>query len=223
MKKSLAFIIFAVCIFSLVACNNTTGIIGGADGPVTVLVGEISSNTQNGMSSYINEAIALTKEAAIPAKDEIFVQNYAVKGEMYDIMKAIADADFSKPSAIKLVSVDKTATLEKTGSDANSELYLLMKFDKFSLQSFAVSHNASFGANTVAATSVLTNSTGYVKPDDFKGEFALVLEYPGEFSSMVSFTEKGDAVIAQSIFIKNGDISKVFSDADVVFSITEVK
>ena len=48
-------------------------------------------------------------------------------------------------------------------------------------------------------------------PKDFKNNFALFVQYDGEYSAIVSFSEFGDGVISANMsFVKNGDKDNVF-------------
>ena len=48
-------------------------------------------------------------------------------------------------------------------------------------------------------------------PKDFKDDFALFVQYEGEYSSIVSFSKFGDGVISANMaFVKNGDKDNVF-------------
>ena len=43
-------------------------------------------------------------------------------------------------------------------------------------------------------------------PKDFKNDFALYLQYDGDYSAIVSFSEYGDGVISANMsFVRNGD------------------
>lgn len=43
-------------------------------------------------------------------------------------------------------------------------------------------------------------------PKDFESDFSLFLQYDGEYSAIVSFSEYGEGVISANMsFVKNGD------------------
>ena len=49
-------------------------------------------------------------------------------------------------------------------------------------------------------------------PKDFKNNFALFVQYEGDYSAIVSFSEFGDGVISANMsFVKNGDKDNVFT------------
>ena len=69
----------------------------------------------------------------------------------------------------------------------------------------------TYGAENLAALTILTNSRGYIMPKDFKDDFALFVQHEGEYSAIVSFSKFGDGVISANMaFVKNGDKDNVF-------------
>ena len=71
--------------------------------------------------------------------------------------------------------------------------------------------NSSYGSENLAALTILVNNRGYIMPKDFKNNFALFVQYEGDYSAIVSFYEYGDGVIsANASFVKNGDKDNVF-------------
>ena len=82
---------------------------------------------------------------------------------------------------------------------------------KLNFSTLASLINASYGAENLAALTILTNSRGYIMPKDFKNNFALFVQYEGDYSAIVSFSEFGDGVISANMsFVKNGDKDNVF-------------
>ena len=68
-----------------------------------------------------------------------------------------------------------------------------------------------YGAENLAALTILINSRGYVMPKDSKNNFALFVQYEGDYSAIVSFYEYGDGVISANMsFDKNGDKDNIF-------------
>ena len=48
-------------------------------------------------------------------------------------------------------------------------------------------------------------------PRDFKNDFALFVQYEGDYSAIVSFSKYGDGVISANMsFVKNGEKDNVF-------------
>ena len=66
--------------------------------------------------------------------------------------------------------------------------------------------NASrFGANKLAAASVTSQQEGYVMPE-FEGNFGILLEYNGAFSSFTAYEKIGEGVIESTTnFVYNGE------------------
>lgn len=207
MKKTLLFVFAALVLLTMTACNDSSsiGVIGGADGPTAILVADGSFGPiMDGSTdeAYINEALKHTQTAAELAADDELVTLYTTHGEMYDMIKGIAKNDYSQPVEIYKLTIDGQKVLENADGSEFSKLYELKKFRPIS---FASSYNGTFGGTVLAATSVLSEQEGYIKPAEFKEDFALYLVYDGEFSSFVSFSEIGESVIqANMTFIKNG-------------------
>lgn len=209
MKKTLLFAISAIVALSLIGCEHSTiGIIGGADGPTAVLVGTRSDeNDQSDTTTYIDEAIKHVVNGAALAADEAYIDTCVAKGSnVREVLAQIASADYSAPDTIYELRIDKLAAIAQKQDTEDDEQYVkLLSLDKFKLLSLATSYNGLDGAATIAATSLLTEREGYVKPSDFAGDFALYLKYNSEFSAFVEFSQIGDQVImAEMTFIKTG-------------------
>lgn len=66
--------------------------------------------------------------------------------------------------------------------------------------------NGTQGAETVAATSLLTRHQDYIEPAGWPGDTLLVLKYSGGYSSMISFMTSGEGIIeASASFVKTGE------------------
>ena len=227
MRKFVAILAVVLCTCTLFACKDTVGVISSADGPTTITVGNLTDEAS--LSSYIDAAVALVKNAAIPAADEDFISLYAVRGEMYDIMSTIGKGDYSSPVKVQIITPDRNATLKAIEeSGENTEFSMLYKMGKFGLGSFASSYNATFGANTLAATSVLTAETGFAMREGFGDDFAVILTYGGDYSALVSYSKLGEVIRAQAFFIRNAqsgnaEIENVLSDIGMVYTIHDVK
>ena len=133
-------------------------------------------------------------------------------------------ADYSKPSAIYHLSADKDqiiANIEALAGEEIAEVDLekLLSHRKLSFAVIPNLINASYGPQNLAAISILTNSRGYIMPEDFKDTFALYFEYDEGFSALVTFAEFGDGVISANMsFVNNGDRDNIFRR---VFEITQ--
>ena len=216
------------------------GIIGGADGPTSIIVGdnanvieqedydnfyvEVKKNTTKVDDFYIDEAIKLIEESGKLASDKDFISLYTTDDEMTSQMLELGVADYSKPSAIYHLSADKEQIIANIKALAGEEiievdLEKLLNHKKLSFAVLPSLINASYGPQNLAALTILTNSRGYVMPKDFKNDFALYFEYDGGCSALVTFSEFGDGVISANMsFVINGDKDNIFRR---VFEITQ--
>ena len=220
--------------------NTSIGIIGGADGPTSIIVGdnvnvieqedydnfyvEVKKNTTKVDDFYIDEAIKLIAESGKLASDKDFISLYTTDDEMTSQMLELGAADYSKPSAIYHLSADKEQIIANIKALAGEEvaevdLEKLLNHKKLSFAVLPSLINASYGPQNLAALTILTNSRGYVMPKDFKNDFALYFEYDGGCSALVTFSEFGDGVISANMsFVINGDKDNIFRR---VFEITQ--
>lgn len=220
--------------------NTSIGIIGGADGPTSIIVGdnvnvieqedydnfyvEVKKNTTKVNNFYVDEAIKLITESGKLASDKDFISLYTTDDEMTSQMLELGAADYSKPSAIYHLSADKEQIIANIKALAGEEvaeidLEKLLNHKKLSFAVLPSLINASYGPQNLAALTILTNSRGYVMPKDFKNDFALYFEYDGGCSALVTFSEFGDGVISANMsFVINGDKDNIFRR---VFEITQ--
>ena len=191
-------------------------IIGGADAPTEIVV----TDTIEVDDFYVNEAIKLITDSGKLAGDKAFISLYTTNDEMTDKILALSTVDFNKPKDIYYLSADREqiyanieALAKADGVDienlgANWFEHISKKLNFSTLASMI---NASYGAGNLAALTILTNSRGYIMPKDFKNNFALFVQYEGDYSAIVSFSEFGDGVISANMsFVKNGDKDNVF-------------
>ena len=213
--------------------DSSIGIIGGADGPTSIIVGgnttvigdegynkfyaEVTKNTTKVDKFYVDEAIKLITEAGTLAADRDFISLYTTNDEMTNKLLALGSVDFNKPSDIFYLYADKEQMIANikalAGEDAESiDFEKMEKLNKrYNFSTLASLINASYGAENLAALTILTNSRGYIMPKDFKDDFALFVQYEGEYSAIVSFSKFGDGVISANMaFVKNGDKDNVF-------------
>ena len=212
--------------------NTSIGIIGGADGPTSIIVGdnvnvieqedydnfyvEVKKNTTKVNDFYVDEAIKLITESGKLASDKDFISLYTTDDEMTSQMLELGAADYSKPSAIYHLSADKEQIIANIKALAGEEvaevdLEKLLNHKKLSFAVLPSLINASYGPQNLAALTILTNSRGYIMPKDFKNNFALFVQYEGDYSAIVSFSEFGDGVISANMsFVKNGNKDNVF-------------
>ena len=214
--------------------NTSIGIIGGADGPTSIIVGEnttviggadkpteiVVTDTIKVDEFYVDEAIKLITESGKLASDKDFISVYTTNDEMTEKVLAIGAVDFNKPKDIYYLSADREqiianleALAKAEGVDLNEmgDVWVEHILKRFNFSTLASLINSSYGAENLAALTILTNSKGYIMPKDFKNNFALFVQYEGDYSAIVSFSEFGDGVISANMsFVKNGDKDNVF-------------
>ena len=213
--------------------DTSIGIIGGADGPTSIIVGgnttviedegynsfyaEVTKNTTKVDKFYVDEAIKLITESGKLAADKDFISLYTTNDEMTNKVLALGAVDFNKPTDIFYLYADKEQMIENikalAGEDAEDiNFEQLEKLNKrYNFSTLASLINASYGAENLAALTILTNSRGYIMPKDFKDDFALFVQYEGDYSAIVSFSKFGDGVISANMaFVRNGDKDNVF-------------
>ena len=192
-------------------------IIGGADAPTEIVV----TDTIEVDDFYVDEAIKLITESGRFAGDKDFISLYTTNDEMTEKILALSTVDFNKPKEIYYLSADREqiiANLEALGKAEGvdfsemGDVWVEHILKKFNFSTLASLINASYGAENLAALTILTNSKGYIMPKDFKNNFALFVQYDGDYSAIVSFSEFGEGVISANMsFVKNGDKDNVFT------------
>ena len=213
------------------AQSANTGIIGGADGPTSIIIEDnttviggtdksteiVVTDTISVDDFYVDEAIKLITESGTLAADKDFISLYTTNDEMTDKILKLGEVDFKKPRDIYYLYADKEQMIVNikalAGEDAeNINFEQLEKLNKrYNFSTLASLINASYGAENLAALTILTNSRGYIMPKDFQDDFALFVQYEGEYSAIVSFAKFGDGVISANMaFVKNGDKDNVF-------------
>ena len=214
--------------------NTSIGIIGGADGPTSIIVGEnttviggadkpteiVVTDTIKVDDFYVDEAIKLITESGKLAGDKNFISLYTTNDEMTEKVLALGTVDFNKPKDIYFLSADREQIIANIEALAKAEgvdfsemgdVWVEHILKKFNFSTLASLINSSYGAENLAALTILTNSRGYIMPKDFKNNFALFVQYEGDYSAIVSFSKFGDGVISANMsFVKNGDKDNVF-------------
>ena len=198
------------------AQSANSGIIGGADAPTEIVV----TDTINVNDFYVDEAIKLITESGELAADKDFISLYTTDDEMTNKILALGTVDFNKPTDIYYLSADREqifanieAMAEAEGIDIEQmgDAWLEHLWKRLNLSTLASLINSSYGSENLAALTILVNNRGYIMPKDFKNNFALFVQYEGDYSAIVSFSEFGDGVISANMsFVKNGDKDNVF-------------
>ena len=166
---------------------------------------------------YIEEALTLIEESKELAADRDFISLYTTNDATTDQLLKLGAVDFQNPNEIFYLSVDQKQLVENikvfAGEEAENidfdKMELLNK--RYSFSSLSSLINGSYGTETLAAMVILSHSRGYLMPEDFKEDFALYLEYEGDYSALVEFSEYGVGVIrANMSFVRNGEKDNVF-------------
>jgi hypothetical protein len=156
------------------------------------------------------EAVALTGEMDKLAETKEYVALMAASGNIGELIDKAAAGNYTAPENAYVVKLTEEGLKQAIGAfageaDVPESVLDILKY-KINVAVFANLINATYGSEMVAATSLLTWGKSYIQPEGWADNTILVLEYPGEFSSMVSFTQSGEGVIsATSVFLKNGE------------------
>lgn len=198
------------------AQSANSGIIGGADAPTEIVV----TDTINVNDFYVDEAIKLITESGELAADKDFISLYTTNDEMTNKILTLSKVDFNKPKEIYYLSavreqiianIEALAKAEGVDMNEMGDIWVEHILKKFNFSTLASLINSSYGAENLAALTILVNNRGYIMPKDFKNNFSLFVQYEGDYSAIVSFYEYGDGVISANMsFVKNGDKDNVF-------------
>ena len=170
----------------------------------------VKAEPQDLSAFLVKEGTALTCEMDKLAETKEYVALMAASGNLGEIIDKAAAGDYTAPQnayVVKLTVEGLLRAISAVGGEAKIPANVLdiLKY-KMNAAVFANLINATYGSEMVAATSVLTWGKSYIQPEGWVDNTLLLLEYPGEFSSMVSFTQSGEGVIsASSVLVKNGD------------------
>ena len=218
------------------AQSANTGIIGGADGPTSIIVADntnviadegynnffenVTKNTIKVNDFYVDEALKLITESGKLAADRDFISLYTTNDEMTEKIMALGTVDFNKPTDIFYLSAEREQIIANIEAMAEAEgvniedmgdAWIEHLWKRLNFSTLASLINSSYGSENLAALTILVNNRGYIMPKDFKNNFALFVQYEGDYSAIVSFYEYGDGVISANMsFVKNGDKDNVF-------------
>jgi hypothetical protein len=191
---------------------------------VTLLLVSACATPAQGKPQELNvflmkEAVGLTGEMDKLAETKEYVALMGHPETLGDHRQAAA-GEYAAPENAYVVKLTEEGLKQAIGAVAGEAAVPESVLDifkyKINAAVFANIVNATYGSEMVAATSILTWGKSYIQPEGWAGNTILLLEYPGEFSSMVSFTQSGEGVIsATSVFLKNGekDIAAMLTDA----------
>lgn len=171
---------------------------------------QIKTQPQDLSAFLVKEGTALTCEMGKLAQTKDYVALMSAPGTLEEIIGKAAAGDYTAPQNAYVIKLTddglKRAISAFAGkADVSADVLDILKY-KINAAMFANLINATYGSEMVAATSLLTWGKSYVQPEGWAENIVLLLEYPGEFSSIVSFMQSGEGVIsASSVFVKNGE------------------
>ena len=208
-RKLLLISLIMLSVFMLVACSNH------AEKPEDL----------NGF--LITEGVALTCEMDELAENKEYLALMSASEALGQIMNKMASQDYSIPEKVYLIKSPDDILLQAMRSfsgEINISDNTMEKLKhKINGSIFANMINASYGSETIAATSMTAWGKSYIQPKGWSDNMILLLEYSGEFSSIVSFVESGDGVISgSSVFVKNGD-KDILTSLDEYLGMTDIE
>lgn len=158
--------------------------------------GNGAAGTPGGGSFLLKESVALTVEMDRLAENSEYLRFMTASEQLLPTFEKAAAQEYGAPEHVYRIPLTdgllrKIIQAEEPVSDETMESLRL----KVNGTVLASAINASQGAETLAATSVLAWEKSYREPDGWDGNQLLVLDYGGDFSSMVSFTRSGEGVI----------------------------
>ena len=148
----------------------------------------------------IDEAVKLVETMDALAGSQSYIRTMSASEEILSYAGGLRGALYGSPQGAVLVRIDAGAVLlsmqdydaEEYGSMEDVALEQLRRRMPASL---GTAINAQYGATWLATASILNVGKSYIKPDDWSGDMAVVLEYNGK-CVYVSFQESGDGVVS---------------------------
>lgn len=192
MNKKLCLIVLIIVSLMLVACNT-------------------HSKKQEDLNEFlITEGVALTCDMSELAESREYLALVSASESIEKVIDKVVSQDYSIPENVYLIKLSDDILLRAISPfpgaiNISDNIMDKLKY-KINGSVFANMINASYGSEMIAATAMITWGKSYIQPSGWSGNMILILEYPGEFSSIVSFVQSGDGVISgSSVFVKNGD------------------
>lgn len=211
MKKLLVLFMLLSFMF-LFSCRHeesTIGIIGGADGPTSVIVstgGDKESSSFIGF--FVDRAIEHTISMGEFAADSEVRSLYSSSEKLDSEVAAMGEGDYSNPTAIYTIKISHDGManyLMGQSGVSRKAIDKLFSANRIKMTTLVTTYNATFGANKLAAASVTSQQEGYVIPE-FEGNVGILLEYDGAFSSFTAYEKIGVGVVEGTTnFVYNGE------------------
>lgn len=164
------------------------------------------------------EGIRLTTEMKDLAASKEYLEAMGLSGMMDSQIEAIASQDYSSPQEVYVMPITDEQILSMLFIHDNtlSEEVVGAFHRRLNASFYANLINARDSDSAIAAATALLNQQSYVEPENWRGDTLVILKYPGDYSSVVSFMETGDGVIGScASFVKTGG-------QDIVDEITDL-
>lgn len=170
------------------------------------------SDKPNNLNTYlIIEGVSLVCNMDDLAESEEYVSLVIGNQSIGELVDRMCSQDYSMPESAYLIKLSDDTLIQAIfnfSADFKISEEIMDKL-KFKINGSVIGNmiSSGYGSEMLAASALTTCGKSYIQPDGWQYDnIILLLEYPGEYSSMVSYTQSGDKVIsATSIFIKNGD------------------
>ena len=155
---------------------------------------------------YTEKGIILAERMHALASDKIYITTFSTADDLIAHIGTLAKSDFSAPVEARMLNLpDEEAaavlmSLLSMASDGNMpQLSETAKSEIFRRLpgTFISSINGQFGVTMVAASSILSTSESYITPEGFQPG-VLLLQYPGEYSVAVAFSQSGEETVSAS-------------------------
>ena len=158
----------------------------------------------------IKEGVKLTCELDELAGSREYIKMMTASEAVNQIVARMAEGEYEQPDHVYVIQMPddillKTLEITEDQIDVSKPVADKLK-NTINGSVFANMLNAGYGSDMIAAGAIMNWGESYIQPEGWNGNFVLIFEYGGEFSSVVSFNRTGDQVIsASSLFIKNGE------------------
>lgn len=157
----------------------------------------------------IERAHTLTGQMAELARSEAYAKMMTSSPELGDVIAHFAAGEYFRPERVVLIDYPAERVIQLAVSQTDlqpSETVKGLLARKMAGATLGNVLNGREGASVLAATSLLSYGESYVQPQGWPGNTVALLEYPGGYASMVSFSQSGEGVIsATAVFVETGE------------------
>ena len=155
---------------------------------------------------YAEKSLILAERMHTLASDEAYVTTFTTEDNLIAHIGALAGSDFSAPVEARMLSLpdagSAAALMSMLSMASGGEMAQLSETASAEIirrlpGTFVSAINGQFGVTMVAASSILSTSETYIMPEDFRPG-VLFLQYPGEYSVAVAFSQSGEETVSAS-------------------------